>query len=460
LVQAEYGGRPLKSSISVIGLGYVGLCTAVCFASKGFKVYGADIDEERVEHLSNGQSPIYEPRLEEFIKKTLRTRMFTPTTDIDLALAQSGVTFVSVGTPSLGDGSIDLSSVKRTSAAIGNSLSKKQDWHLVVIRSTVVPTTCDRVVKPEIEATSDKQCGQGWGLCVNPEFLKEGSAIHDTIYPDRVIIGESDERSGSTLSNLYRMFFRRNVIIERMSMANAELVKYANNAFLAMKVSFANMIANLCETVPSADVAVVTHAIGLDGRIGPAFLHAGVGYGGSCFPKDLKALVAFGKKHNVDLPLARATAEINERQPLRAVSLGEKLIGDLSGKRVAVLGLAFKPETDDMREAVSIQIIRDLLKRQAHIVAYDPKAIQQAVKIFGTSISYAESAADCIRGSELSILVTEWGNFRELKPQDFKRLMKQPAIVDGRRLFDPFQFASLKFAAVGLGKNDHAKSFC
>ncbi|MGP8069480.1 MAG: UDP-glucose dehydrogenase family protein [Candidatus Bathyarchaeia archaeon] len=441
----------MKPSISVIGLGYVGLCTAVCFASKGFKVYGADIDEERVKGLRKGQSPIYEPRLEEFIKRTLRTRMFTPTTDIDSALGHSDVTFVSVGTPSLPDGSIDLSSVKHTSAAIGNSLGKKQRWHLVVIRSTVVPTTCDRVVKPEIEAISGKQCGKGWGLCVNPEFLKEGSAIHDTIYPDRVIIGESDERSGNTLSNLYRVFFRRNVIIERMSMANAELVKYASNTFLAMKVSFANMIANLCETVPSADVTVVTHAIGLDGRIGPAFLHAGLGYGGSCFPKDLKALVAFGKKQNVDLPLALATAEINEKQPLRAVSLGEKLIGELSGKRVAVLGLAFKPDTDDMRGAVSIQIIRDLLKRQAHIVAYDPKAIQQATKIFGNSISYAESAADCIRGSELSILVTEWKNLGELRPQDFKRLMKQPAIVDGRRLFNPSQFAGLKFAAVGLG---------
>jgi UDPglucose 6-dehydrogenase len=236
-----------------------------------------------------------------------------------------------------------------------------------------------------------------------------------------------------------------------MSMTNAELVKYASNAFLAMKVSFVNMIANLCETVPLADVTVVTHAIGLDRRIGPSFLHAGLGYGGSCFPKDLKALVAFGKKQNVDLPLALATAEINEKQPLRAVDLGEKLIGDLSGKRVAVLGLAFKPDTDDMREAVSIPVIRELLKRQAHVVAYDPKAIQQAVKIFGTSISYAESAANCIRGSELSILVTEWKKLGELKPQDFKRLMKQPALVDGRRLFDPSQLAGLKFAAVGLG---------
>jgi len=451
VVQRKCGGRELKPTISVIGLGYVGLCTAVCFASRNFKVYGVDVDKERVHNLRDGHSPIYEPYLENYLNKTLRTRMFLPTEDQNSAIDKSDVTFVSVGTPSLDDGSIDLTSIKQASSAIGVSLRNKSSQHLVVLRSTVVPTTCDKVVKPEIEATSGKKCGQGWGLCMNPEFLKEGSAIHDTLYPDRVIIGESDEKSGVALASIYGRFFRRRVIIKRMSVVNAELVKYANNAFLAMKVSFANMVASLCETLPLADVKVVMEAIGLDDRIGPAFLQAGLGYGGSCFPKDLKALVAFGKKQNVELPLVRATAEINEKQPLLAIRLGEKLIGSLSGKRVAVLGLAFKPETDDMREAASIHIIRELLQRNADVIAYDPKALHRARGIFGKSITYAESQADCIRQSDVCILVTEWQAFRKLKPKDFMKLMKQPSLVDGRRLYNHHKFAGVGFAAVGLG---------
>ena len=211
------------------------------------------------------------------------------------------------------------------------------------------------------------------------------------------------------------------------------------------------MIANLCETLPLADVNVVMQAIGLDERIGPAFLHAGLGYGGSCFPKDLKALIAFGKNQNVDLPLVRATAEINEKQPLRAIILAEKLMGNLSGKRVAVLGLAFKPDTNDMREAVSIRIIQELLLRRADVIVYDPKALQAAREMFARSITYAESPAHCIHGSDLCVLVTEWQTFLDLKPKDFKKLMRRPAIVDGRRLFDHTQFGGISFAALGLG---------
>ena len=441
----------MKPTISVVGLGYVGLCTSVCFASRGFRVYGVDVDEERIRNLREGHSPIFEPHLDNYLNKTLRRRMFLPTDDLNSAVANTDVTFVSVGTPSLDDGSTDLASIKQASSAIGASLRNKPKWHLVVVRSTVVPTTCEKIVKKKTEAASGKKCGQGWGLCMNPEFLKEGSAVHDTLCPDRVIIGEFDEKSGTALTRLYRKFYRRKVTIERMSMVNAELVKYANNAFLAMKVSFANMVANLCEALPLADVKAVTEAIGLDERIGRGFLQAGLGYGGSCFPKDLKALVAFGKRRNVDLPLVRATTEINEKQPLRAISLAEKLIGNLSGKRVAILGLAFKPNTDDMREAVSIRIIQELLHRHADVVAYDPKAIQHAREIFGKSITYAGSLTDCIRGSDVCVLVTEWQVFRKLNPKDFMNLMKQPAIIDGRRLFDYTQFAGVRFAAVGLG---------
>jgi nucleotide sugar dehydrogenase len=322
---------------------------------------------------------------------------------------------------------------------------------LVVVRSTVIPNTCDFIVKPEIETASGKRCGQDWGLCMNPEFLKEGSAIHDTLHPDRIVIGEFDRKSGAELANLYRRFIRRKVATERMSLVNAELVKYSSNAFLAMKISFANMIANLCETLPTADVQVVTHGMGLDKRVGRGFLNAGLGFGGSCFPKDLKALSAFGHERNVDMPLIRATMEINDKQPPRAVNLGEKLIGGLSGKRVAILGLAFKPETDDMREAVSIHVIRELLSRHANVVVYDPQAIHVARRIFGDTVTYAGSPSECLRGSSLCILATEWPTFSELKAKDFEKLMETPAIVDGRRLLDPSKFAEIRFAAIGLG---------
>ena len=416
-------------------------------------MYGMDVDVERINSLSQGRSRTYEPQLQHHLNKALKTHLFQPTVDSELAVEKSDVTFVSVGTPSLEDGSIDLTYVKQSSAAIGASLKNKPKWHLVVVRSTVVPTTCDSVVKPVIEETSGKPCGPEWGLCMNPEFLREGSAIYDTLCPDRIIIGEYDERSGSALDNLYRSFFHRKIPTKRMSMVNAELVKYANNAFLAMKVSFANMTANLCETLPTADVGVVTSAIGLDKRIGQGFLRAGLGYGGSCFPKDIKALTAFGREKNIDLPLVHATVEINEKQPFRSIDLAEKLIGSLSGKRISVLGLAFKPDTDDMREAVSIPIIKDLLQRHANVVVYDPKAIAQARRIFEGSITYAESAVECIRGSDVCILVTEWESFKDLKPKEFAKLMKHPAIVDGRRLLDPSQFSRVKYASVGLGSN-------
>ena len=447
----------MKTKVSVVGLGYVGLCTAVCFASRGFHVYGVDVDVEKINSLREGRSETYEPQLQRYLNKALKTRLFEPTVDLGSAVEKSSVTFVSVGTPSLDDGSIDLTYVKQSSVAIGASLKEQSKWHLVVVRSTVIPTTCDSVVKPAIEQASGKPCGHKWGLCMNPEFLREGSAIHDTLYPDRIIIGEYDERSGSALERLYRSFFRRKVPTKRMSMVNGELVKYANNAFLAMKVSFANMIANLCETVPAADAGVVTSAIGLDKRIGQAFLNAGLGYGGSCFPKDIKALTVFGRKQNIDLPLVHATAAINEEQPLRAIDLAEKLVGPLSGKQIAVLGLAFKPHTDDIREAVSIPIIKGLLQRHANIAVYDPKAIPQARRIFERSVTYAESATECIRDSDVCILVTEWECFRDLKPQEFATLMKKPAIVDGRRLFDPSQFSQVKYACVGLGPNQKTR---
>lgn len=442
-------GQVKLKPISIVGLGYVGLCTGVCLAARDFTVYGLDSDETRIESLRKGVPPIFEPNLGKYLKRAMKAKRFRVGTDYDTAVAESGFTFISVGTPSQEDGRIDLAQAKSACHEIGRALAQKAESHLVVVRSTVVPTTTEKVLKPIIEAESGKACGSGWGLCVNPEFLKEGSAIDDTLKPDRVVIGEFDQKSGTQLLSLYRAFIGKGPKILRMNLTNAELVKYCSNSFLAMKISFSNMVANLCQATPSTDVATVCEGVGLDSRIGTAFLRAGLGYGGSCLPKDLKALSKLAEDYGVDMPLLSSTISINEKQPLKALLMGEKLVGNLSGKRVAILGLAFKPNTDDLREASSIVLVRELIRRGAHVTAYDPMAIRNARRLLGDAVTYAESASDCISGADLCILVTEWREFQRLKASDFKKLMRQAAIVDGRRLYNPSQFEGLRFAAIG-----------
>jgi UDPglucose 6-dehydrogenase len=434
----------------MVGLGYVGLCTGVCLAARGFLVYGLDIDEARIKSLSKGKTPFYEPGLDGYLKRALRAKRFVPRTDYS-TLSESDYTFISVGTPGQQDGRIDLTQVKEASQQVGRALSKTRGWHTVVIRSTVIPTTTEKVLMPIIETESGRRCGSDWGLCVNPEFLREGSAINDTLKPDRIVIGQADRKSGSHLQRLYRTFLGKTPKIVRMNLTNAEFVKYSSNAFLAMKISFSNTVANLCQTVSGSDVLPVCETIGLDNRIGSAFLSAGLGYGGSCLPKDVKAFSKFAEDNNVDNSLLIAAHIVNVNQPLTALWLGEKMIGKLSGKRVAVLGLAFKPDSDDVREAVSVSLIRALLDREAKVVAYDPMALENAKGVFGGSIEYASSALECIKGSDLCILVTEWQEFKRLRANDFKSLMHRPAIIDGRRLFNPAEFEGLDFVAIGRG---------
>jgi UDPglucose 6-dehydrogenase len=444
-------------ALSFFGLGYVGLTSAVCFASRGFKVIGFDADPQKIELIGSGRPPFYEPQVEELLREALGSGLLSLTHNPAEAVEGSNVTFMTVGTPSNPDGSISLEQVKSASAQIGRALSGKSCYHLVVVRSTVIPGTTENVVKPIIEGYSGKKCGEGWGLCFNPEFLKEGSAVKDTFNPDRIIIGEFDEASGGMLENLYRCFYGGGMPkTMRTSLVNAELVKYANNAFLAMKVSFINMIANLCQKIPGADVEVIAEGIGLDRRIGPLFLKAGAGWGGSCFRKDIEALLDFALKNNVELPLLEATLKINNAQPYRLVEMAKSLVGELRGKRISVLGLAFKPETDDMRDAVSVKIVRRLLEEGAKVVVYDPKAMGNARRIFGESVEYAGSVEDCLKGSECALIVTEWEEFRKLTPQNFTDLMKIPAVVDGRRIYNAESFSSkMRFAAVGLGEKKY-----
>jgi len=443
----------LIRNLSIVGAGYVGLCTAVGFASKNYKVIIVESNVQKVNSINNAVPPFYEPGLEELLKKVVEEKNLKCTSDYEEAILNSQITFITVGTPSLPDGNIDLQYIKSASRKIGEALAKKKEYHLVVVKSTVTPSTTNDVVKVLIEKHSKKKCGSHFGLCVNPEFLVEGSALNGVLNPDRIIIGEYDKKSGDLLGSLYKDFYGKNIPPTiRTNLQNAELIKYANNAFLAMKVSYINQIANLCQRIPDADVEVVAKGIGLDKRIGPLFLKAGLGWGGSCFPKDLQALLKFSRSKGTALPLTEATIRVNEIQPFKAINLAENLLGTLKAKKVAILGLAFKPETDDMREAVSIKIVEELLRRKAKISVYDPAALENARKIFGNKIKYCKTISECISDAECAIIVTEWSEFAKLKPEDFTSKMKNPILIDGRRIYNPQKFSSaLKYAAVGLG---------
>ena len=439
--------------ISIFGLGYVGTVYAAGFASKKIEVIGFDIDEKKLKLLASGISPIYEPGLSELVKDCVHKDLLKTVSTAEDAVLNSDVTFITVGTPSNSDGSIDLKYITETSRVIGEALKKKDRWHLVTVKSTVIPGTTEKVVKKIVEAASGKTAYKHFGLGVNPEFLREGSAVEDFMTPDRIVIGVSDEKSKVELERIYSGFSCPKLVT---NIRTAELIKYVNNAFLAAKVSFINMIANLCQKIPNCDVTAVAEGIGLDKRIGKHFLRAGAGWGGSCWLKDLNALTNFARKNGLTLPLIDATLQVNDMQPFVMVELARQLIGKLSNRRVVVLGLAFKPNTDDMREAISIKIVNMLLNEGAEVTVYDPAAISNAKEIFRDTVNYASSANDCIHNADCALIVTEWDEFKSLKPEDFVRHMRIPAVVDGRRIFSPQAFSSkLRFAAIGLGANEY-----
>jgi UDPglucose 6-dehydrogenase len=441
--------------ISVIGIGYVGLCTAVGFASKGYKVVAADKDTKKVVSINKCLPSFYEPDLEDSLQNAIKDGYLRCLLDCEQAITNTDITFIAVGTPSGPNGSIDLKQIKSSAIKIGESLAKKDSYHLVVVKSTVVPGTTINIVKPLLEKYSDKNCGPEFGLCMNPEFLREGSAIYDTLHPDRIIIGEYDKKSGSILEALFRNFYSENIpSILRTNLATAELIKYTNNAFLATKISFINTIANICEKVSGTDVNIVAEAIGLDHRINSKFLRAGLGYGGSCFPKDLKALITYSKQNSYTPTLLQSVQKVNENQPKHTINLVKNELGTLTNKKIAILGLSFKPDTDDMREARSIPLIRQLLNNNAKITAYDPAAISKAKKIFKNKIQYASSVVACLKDADCCIIVTEWNEIKQLKPETFKQNMKNPLIIDGRRTLNPQEATKhgITYYGIGYGK--------
>ncbi len=411
--------------IAIVGTGYVGLVTGACFAELGNRVVCVDIDRERVEKINRGEAPFYEEGLDELLKKHVPGRL-RATTSLEEAIGESDVSFISVGTPSGLMDYIDLKYVEEVSRGIGKCLREKEEYHLVVVKSTVVPGTTEHSVLPLIERYSGKKAGRDFGIAMNPEFLREGSAIYDFMNPDRIIIGCMDERSCSMLKELYRDFKCPIMITDPKT---AEMIKYATNSFLATKISFINDIGNICKQL-GIDVYEVAKGMGLDSRISPEFLRAGIGFGGSCFPKDVKALVGKAKEVYYRPVVLNAALELNETQPLRLIELLEKRVGPLRGKHVAVLGLAFKPGTDDMREAPSIKVITSLLMKGATVHAADPKAVPVARKIFGEHerLRLYENAKEAVKNCKYVLIVTEWEEFRD------EELYRGKVVIDGRRV--------------------------
>ena len=429
--------------ISVIGTGYVGLITGVCLADIGNSVSCVDVIADKVNSINNAVPPIYENGLSELLKKNIGKNL-SATLDAKNSIKKSDISFIAVGTPSGDEGIINLKYVEESAQVIGKGLKEKEDYHVVVVKSTVVPGTTDSVVIPILEEFSGKFAGRDFGVCMNPEFLREGKAIYDFMHPDRIVIGELNEKSGDVIYELYKNFDAQ---IMRTSLRAAEMIKYASNAFLATKISFINEIANISEKV-GVDVTDVAKGIGLDHRISPKFLNAGVGFGGSCFPKDVHALVSKAKEENYNTILLNAVLDLNERQKIRAFEIAEGIM-DLSGKKIAVLGLAFKGDTDDMRDAPSIPTIEKLLKAGGKVFVYDPQAMENAKGIFGNKVKYCERVEFALEDAELCLIMTEWNEFREI--YDKFELMKNSVVIDGRRIIDPVKAEEFGIKYYGIG---------
>jgi UDPglucose 6-dehydrogenase len=446
-----------RPRIAILGTGYVGLVAAAVFADRGFQVLTSSQDEKKVKQINRGKAPFYEKDLDPLVKKTTKAGTLKAVHGRREAVLSSDILFIAVGTPSLMSGEADLRLIKDTAQAIGTALKEKDDYTLVVTRSTVVPSTTRHLVLPLLEQHSGKKAGKDFGVCMSPEFLRQGAAVQDTQAPDSVVIGELDKRSGDTLEAFSREVYEgQGVPVLRMNLESAELVKYGRNTFLAMNISYVNELARLAETITGVDIGQVVSGIGADWRINPAFLNAGCGYGGSCFPKDVKALISFARTRGVEPQLLEAVEEVNEQQAAHMVAIArQEMSGTLKGKRIALLGLSFKPGTDDMREAPSIKIANHLYAHEAEIVAYDPKAIPNARKRFigdTIKIEYADSIEECLKDAECCMILTEWEDFKSLSADIFNRCMKRSFVIDGRRVFDESIRESVDiYRAIGLG---------
>ncbi len=436
--------------VTIVGSGYVGLVTGACFSEVGIDVTCVDIDQKKIENLNNGIIPIYEPGLEEMITRNMKKGRLGFTTNIAEALEDSEVLFISVGTPPDEDGSADLKYVLAVARDCGKHMN---DYMLIVTKSTV-PVGTSKKVKQALQEELDKRnVDIEFDVASNPEFLKEGAAINDFLKPDRIVVGLDSQRAEDLMTSLYNPFTLNGHPVIFMDIVSAEMTKYAANAMLATKISFINDIANLCEIV-GADINKVRKGIGSDSRIGPKFIYPGIGYGGSCFPKDVQALIRTASENNYELQVLKAVEAVNKQQKLVLFNkINTYFKGDLKGKTIGIWGLSFKPQTDDMREAPSLYIIDSLLKAGAHVKAYDPVANEEAKYHFGDTIAYCAEQYEVLIDSDCLAILTEWPEFKFPSFKIIKKLLSQPVIFDGRNIFDREQIKRNGFEYFCIGVN-------
>jgi UDPglucose 6-dehydrogenase len=430
--------------IAVVGTGYVGLVAGACFAESGNDVVCVDIDAAKVRLLKAGKVPIYEPGLEELVRRNRQEGRLSFTTALPKAVRDAAVIFIAVGTPQGEDGSADLQHV----LSVAREIAKAMNGYKVVVDKSTVPVGTSEKVREVIR----RETTHPFSVVSNPEFLKQGAAVEDFLKPDRVVIGAEDPRATELMLELYSPFTRTGAPIMVMDCASAELTKYAANAMLATRISFMNEVANVCELV-GADVDQVRKAIGSDKRIGPSFLFPGIGYGGSCFPKDVQAMMHFANAKSYDFRILQAVESVNASQKTRLFAKIKKHFGSLKGKTVGIWGLAFKPRTDDMREAPSIPLIESLLAAGVTVLAYDPEATKVAKGIFGNKVTFTQNNYDALKGADCLAIVTEWNEFRRPDFERMRTLMKSPVVFDGRNLYTPEQMKQNGFAYYSIGRN-------
>ncbi len=436
-------------NICVVGSGYVGLVTGACLADFGMTVTGVDKDVDKVEALQAGRIPIYEPGLEEVVKKNMEAGRLRFTDDLGPAIEGALVIFIAVGTPPKEDGSADLTFVRQVAESIGQHLNS----YKVIVTKSTVPIGTGRMIEETVAATSGG--GQKFAVVSNPEFLREGSAIEDFMQPDRVVIGTRDPEARDIMLQVYAPLRVADVPFVTTNVESAELIKYASNGFLATKISFINEVAELCERL-GADVEVVAQGMGLDSRIGPKFLHPGPGYGGSCFPKDSSALAQIASEQGMNFEIMESVIAVNQRTKRRMVDKIDQVAGDLSGKTVALLGLSFKPDTDDIRESPALTLIEGLKRRGAEIRAYDPASMQATAEI-EPDITYASDAYEAVAGADVAVIVTEWNQFRALDLAKVKERMNEPVLIDLRNIYQPGEMEAAGFRYDSIGRPEESR---
>ena len=445
--------------ISVMGTGYVGLVSGTCLAERGHQVTCIDIRSEVVQEINAGRPPIHEIGLDNLLRSARDKGMLSATTDAKTAILDSDVTLICVGTPTV-DGRMDMSQIVAAAKEIGSALASKRGYHVVAVKSTVLPGTTEGPVKAAIESHSGKKVGHGWGLCMNPEFLREGRAVEDFRVPDRIVVGATDSMTAEVFLNVYADFTCPKLVTTPRT---AEMIKYVSNSLLATMISFSNEIGNMCSAVPGVDARLVWKGVHLDRRLTPIngqvggaagvteYLWHGLGFGGSCFPKDVAALRSFGRTVGEQTRMLDAVLDINTDQPLRMVALLEKELS-LAGKTVAVLGLAFKPGTDDLRESPALPLVAELRKKGAKVLVHDPIAMPHAKKRPEfRDVVFAEDWAEALRKSDACCLVTAWPEYRNIQPTNFQKLMARALVIDGRGVFEPAAMAAAGVVWRGVG---------